>query len=130
MSFTKMHERRVLKLAAMLDKSSTFDMSCFENGCGTPACVAGHGLVLFWRQLRDFGGVEATTSPWALARVLTGCSYVAAEEVYRMIFHSKLGCAGIGMRMLPGVRGRRKAAKEAAKYLREVFIPWAQARFP
>lgn len=121
MSFTKLHERRVRRLAVFLEKSrSRFSMGQFENECGTPACVAGHGFVLFKKELQE---VDGTGDPWKLAGILAGAETSSTRQrIYAKLFHSTTGCGGIGLTMPAG----KKAARAAARYLRKVFIPWAQ----
>jgi hypothetical protein len=44
----------LLALADVVEKSATFNMERVHE-CGTPACIAGHGLALFGSKLRGEG---------------------------------------------------------------------------
>jgi|HubBroStandDraft_4_1064222.scaffolds.fasta_scaffold26634_4 hypothetical protein len=104
--FGTKHVRRLNRLARFVERSRSFNMNEFFNDCGTAACLAGHGLVLFERHLPN----GKHTDPWVLAEFLTGSADQCA--VYNVLFNSVYGAGGAG-----------RSGKKAAKYIREVFIP-------
>ena len=42
----KMNKNNVLKLAGVVEKSTTYDQTIYAHTCGTPACIAGHAALL------------------------------------------------------------------------------------
>ena len=41
-----MNKNNVLKLAKVVEKSTTYDQRLYAHVCGTPACIAGHAALL------------------------------------------------------------------------------------
>ena len=41
-----MNTENILKLANLIEFSETYDQTCFKHLCGTPACIAGHAVIL------------------------------------------------------------------------------------
>lgn len=109
--FATVHVRRLLRLARLIEKSHRFTMGAFAHDCGSPACVAGHGVAMFKLGKPS----EAYDHAAELGELLTGYSRKnagAQDQIYEALFNSSHGAGGAG-----------KSGRKAARYIREVFIP-------
>lgn len=70
----------LLALADVVDKSPTFSMGRVHE-CGTPACIAGHGLALFGCKLRGEGWGLSATDDLTLQAML-GLSEIQTSELF------------------------------------------------
>lgn len=106
-------EQRLLQLADMVERSTTYDQVAYTHGCGTPACAMGHWATAHPEHWRFVAGIPVRISWKDVNRLIIGSAEAIQEE---------FGLTGSEAMELFGNRGCGDAGTDAGKaavYLRD-----------
>jgi hypothetical protein len=76
-----MNREKIEKLIKVLEKSETYNQATYVNECGTPACIAGHAVMMEEDDPNDFIGGFFLAAQQILGLSLTDASLMFHETI-------------------------------------------------